>query len=883
MSDAAHTSVSVEQLLAHTQWVRALAARLTGGGADAEDLAQDVWMTALRQPPQHAAGLRGWLARVTRSRAHERRREAERRTRRERSAAAAESLTSTQELAARAEQHRRLVDRVLQLDEPSRSTILLRYFEDRSPAEIARLQSVPVETVRTRLKRAVARLRRSFDTDGDRGAGLALLLPMTAPAAVAAPSTVSTSAAAGVLLMSAKLKIACVSTVVLVCALAAWYASDAMRAATGSSEVQPVVGVRASETEASVARSAHGAGEVADPSRRPVEAPPAAAASGGELVHGVLRGLHPRMPWSGPLRVEFRGVPADGQGREVERECDLAAGGRFTFRQPNWIADATRLRVRLTGRSHGYAPIRRDLERSDLRTTPDRPLAVDVTCGCVLSGRVRGADGTAIEVAQLVAHPLRDGVPASAPVSTGHVLTDGTYEMLVPYSGPVLVVALATGKVHISGQVLLGFDDRGQHYAPDGIPSEKWQPGTAHSASQIGTEVEVPDIVLARAARITGTVSWPDRGPVAEAQVTLGHPQSPPHRLALHSLELAWWEDGSVTQCGSKTKTAADGSFSFAAAPGRAMHLDVDYVPGAAVHVAVRRRVIAPCTADIVLEGGVLDLSVQARGEPADCDVFVQALTGERGRERKGYPAPDGSTRLVLEPGITSRLEVHSLGRPPHVFEYTPLVAGVDERVIVLGERSDGVLVLALDASTGPDWVRVELVPLAQPSAPPIVREVVASVGKERAFRIRGVPGGRYRARLTRPRSALVTNHTNFMLDVEADVEVPVTGELTTRVPCTSGGRLWIRIVDARGLAVAGTCTLAAAGGAAHRPELRLQRAHRSEPLAPGEVAGVGWAETDANLPPGEYTLEVTAATGVVRRVPVVVRAGHVERVTVEV
>lgn len=45
------------------------------------------------------------------------------------------------------------------LPEPYYSTIVASYFENKSPDEIAQLQKVPVETVKTRLKRAMERLR----------------------------------------------------------------------------------------------------------------------------------------------------------------------------------------------------------------------------------------------------------------------------------------------------------------------------------------------------------------------------------------------------------------------------------------------------------------------------------------------------------------------------------------------------------------------------------------------------------------------------------------------------------------------------------------------------------------------------------------------------
>ena len=51
---------------------------------------------------------------------------------------------------------------VLELDEPFRSTLLLRYVEGRSAADIARRQGVPAGTVRWRLKAALDDVRARF-------------------------------------------------------------------------------------------------------------------------------------------------------------------------------------------------------------------------------------------------------------------------------------------------------------------------------------------------------------------------------------------------------------------------------------------------------------------------------------------------------------------------------------------------------------------------------------------------------------------------------------------------------------------------------------------------------------------------------------------------
>ena len=55
---------------------------------------------------------------------------------------------------------RELVDIVTGLDEPYRTTVLLRYIHGLEPRELALRQGVPLETVRTRLKRGLERSAR---------------------------------------------------------------------------------------------------------------------------------------------------------------------------------------------------------------------------------------------------------------------------------------------------------------------------------------------------------------------------------------------------------------------------------------------------------------------------------------------------------------------------------------------------------------------------------------------------------------------------------------------------------------------------------------------------------------------------------------------------
>lgn len=183
-------SPELGELLQHAEWLRGLAARLVRGD-DADDVVQDTWAAAVRSPPsEREGGARPWLAQVARNVARRRwRSDSARRVREEVVGTAADPVASPEELVARAQLHRRLADHVLALDEPFRSTILLRYFEARTAAEIARTSGVPEGTVRWRIKVAVDRLCARLDEEhgGDRRRWCAVLAPSLSAGKIGAP------------------------------------------------------------------------------------------------------------------------------------------------------------------------------------------------------------------------------------------------------------------------------------------------------------------------------------------------------------------------------------------------------------------------------------------------------------------------------------------------------------------------------------------------------------------------------------------------------------------------------------------------------------------------------------------------------------------------
>jgi RNA polymerase sigma-70 factor (ECF subfamily) len=204
--------VPIEDLLAHREWVRLLARSLVLDEHRADDVEQETWARALAGPPSHAASLRGWLASVVRHVLIDDRRAETRRAVRELAASRPEA-TRDDDVVARTDALRRVVQAAYELPEPYRTTLLLRYFEGLSIRELAKRTAAPPETVKTRLRRALELMRARLDegSRGDRAAWCAAVLPLALGTGGAA---VKTSA-----------KVAIVTAVLLAAAGGAYWAA----------------------------------------------------------------------------------------------------------------------------------------------------------------------------------------------------------------------------------------------------------------------------------------------------------------------------------------------------------------------------------------------------------------------------------------------------------------------------------------------------------------------------------------------------------------------------------------------------------------------------------------------------------------------------------
>ena len=160
---------SAELLLQDIAWLKRLATSLASDRDDADDLVQEAWIAAWRRQPDAARPLRAWFTKVVRDLAGMKHRSDRRRAARHALTDDAQVPAAPDELVAQIRLHKLLVELVLELDEPYRSTIIGRFVEGRTSASIAQSLGIPAGTVRKRLHEALSRLRAGLDTNaGDR-------------------------------------------------------------------------------------------------------------------------------------------------------------------------------------------------------------------------------------------------------------------------------------------------------------------------------------------------------------------------------------------------------------------------------------------------------------------------------------------------------------------------------------------------------------------------------------------------------------------------------------------------------------------------------------------------------------------------------------------
>jgi RNA polymerase sigma-70 factor (ECF subfamily) len=155
-----------EELVRRYADIAVRTATYVGGRAgDAEDAAQDAFVKAYAALPRFRAGapFRPWLLRIVANEARNRRRSAGRRaelaTRVAEDRPSADAAPSPEAAVLANESRAALLDAVNGLRHEDREVIAARYFLELSEAEAAEALGIPKGTVKSRLSRALGRLR----------------------------------------------------------------------------------------------------------------------------------------------------------------------------------------------------------------------------------------------------------------------------------------------------------------------------------------------------------------------------------------------------------------------------------------------------------------------------------------------------------------------------------------------------------------------------------------------------------------------------------------------------------------------------------------------------------------------------------------------------
>jgi RNA polymerase sigma-70 factor (ECF subfamily) len=332
------TGFGHDELREQRAFLRRLARGLLGDDAAAEDVVQEAELRGLERGPADPESLRAWLVTVTRRLALNLRRARERRAHHERAAARAEATheqSGTDEALEALDVQRAVLEAVRALDERERTVLWQRYYEDRPPREIAARLGLPLATVKTRLRRALERLRAQLDANhgGRREAWAGALVGL----ARRSPWGAATSTALTIGGLEAMKKLA----LVLVCVALVWLGWRTWRGAeeTSSASVRPVAAASALQASPSeVAQTSSPA-----PAEREVLEPPSTApapivslaatlavhatwAEDGTPAAGMGLALWPDDDSLAELHARFGETDAEGTARLEE-----IPAGRYTL------------------------------------------------------------------------------------------------------------------------------------------------------------------------------------------------------------------------------------------------------------------------------------------------------------------------------------------------------------------------------------------------------------------------------------------------------------------------------------------------------------------------------------------------------------------------
>ncbi len=385
------------------EWIRALAHSLVRDPDHADDLAQDTVVAALETSPAAIRVPRSWLATVALNLWRHRGRSEQRRRARESSAGElairqhdreSGETSSPDDLVERVVVFREVAQHVLELHEPYRSAILMRFWDGLPPRAIAAKLGTTPATIQNRLARGLGLLREKLDRSrGGREAWLSALLPCLRP------PTSGTAALLGGIAVNAKVIALAAALVLAVVALFVFRELDA-----NPKPAAAVVAANALAPQAEASSRPNGAPSIVEPS----------AAELGPNERAPLAAPAPKPADPEPkaeARFHVRGRALDATGSAVTGLSIRSDGGGpvlATSRDGGWFElDADESLARCVSADPAWTTVRTAAIR---RSAKIEPLLV-VARALDLQGSVRDVQGSPL-VSSRVKLELPEGFEA---------------------------------------------------------------------------------------------------------------------------------------------------------------------------------------------------------------------------------------------------------------------------------------------------------------------------------------------------------------------------------------------------------------------------------------------------------------------------------------
>jgi len=875
------------ELLEHQDFVRRLARGLAADEHGAEDLAQEVWATAIARPPRVLDSARGWLARVARSLAANRARGERNRRDRELRRHADRPTEAVADAERAFELQRSIATAVHRLDEPYRAVILLSYFRGLSHAEIAAETGAPIATVRTRLMRGRERLRAALDAEhgGDRETwmrGVALLLGRD----LLAPASLATSAAGGAALwggivMGTTAKLALGAAVVAGAAWLAWPDGEVEGGADARAE--GLSGASAALTPAD-ALATNAAEEIATAAAErgrtavEVEAEVASAepaADSGWFVRGTVRGLDGVD--ASEAEVSVIGLTDYAWPAELTATGRVAADGTFDVDLTRLVLREGRTRPALHGLRVAVEHPLRQRASVDLAAEPEHhataelaelagpvvwQTTVELRVAATIEGRVVNADESPAAGARVAAWRLVAGEPETEPADVTLCAADGSFTLRLAHEGEHALAALDEGLRPANARAFAAVGERRTLDAPLEL-----DPGAALGGRVVRRGLPLAGVTVqvfkTRRARTDHYVTSPNARTVVLA-----------------------WIDGAMEYATKHTTSGEDGGWRLSGLRPDLYRLSAGAPPGPRLQLGWRRHEVTARAPDHAIELECSDavLSFSCADELASMGRGVMRVAPEgRAPHAIDFRGQHGVPSFSGEPGLRVAVDIDFEGFETWRRELVLPGPGEQRDVDVKLLPAPPPASLELDIQAPPE-VAIDTVTLTLFSADggdreeKLTEETVDVV--EGRARVGGIAPGRYHALLRATNQPHGVYVQTYVREVSFPLEV-TTGEHARReVEFELGGRLGIVARDSNGAPIAANVELRDAQGDALDVRYRAQSG-RSSFIHVGQLSTRAANETFPNLAPGEYEVELWL-DGFDRRVErVVVEAGKTTPVDV--